>query len=67
MRTYENIDKIGTGQGDDCINVSLLDYPYFKDSYNIKSLKTQLLKIGQPGGFLWQTFRAITKGWIAFN
>ena len=29
--THENIRKIDTGQGDDC----LLDYPYFKDSYKM--------------------------------
>ena len=29
--TYENIRKIATGQGDDC----LLDYAYFKDNYKM--------------------------------
>ena len=33
--TYENIRKIGTGQGDDYTTSCLLDYPYFKDSYKI--------------------------------
>ena len=32
---YENIRKIATGQGDDYATGSLLDYPYFKDSYKI--------------------------------
>ena len=33
--TYENIRKIATGQGDDYTTGSLLDYPYFKNSYKI--------------------------------
>ena len=33
--TYENIRKIATGQGDDYTTGCLLDYPYFKDSYNM--------------------------------
>ena len=33
--TYENIRKICTGSGDDYTTGSLLDYPYFKDSYKI--------------------------------
>ena len=31
MRTYDNIQKIATGQGDDYTFSCLLDYPYFKD------------------------------------
>ena len=30
IRTFDNIQNIGNGQGDDFINCSLLDYPYFK-------------------------------------
>ena len=30
MRTYDNIRKNGTGQGDDYITVGLLDYIYLK-------------------------------------
>ena len=30
MKTYENIRKITTGQGDDCTTGCLLDYNYFK-------------------------------------
>ena len=30
MRTYDNIRKIATGQGDDNTAGCLLDYPYFK-------------------------------------
>ena len=32
---YENIRKIATGQGDDCTTGSLLDYPYFTDTYKM--------------------------------
>ena len=35
MKTYENIRKIATGQGDDYTTDCLLDYPYFKDSYKM--------------------------------
>ena len=34
-KTYENIRKIPTGQGDDYITGCLLDYPYFKDHYKM--------------------------------
>ena len=33
--TYENIRKIGTGQGDDYTTGCVLDYPYFKDFYKM--------------------------------
>ena len=33
--TYENIRKFATGQGDDYTTGSLLDYPYFKDTYTM--------------------------------
>ena len=36
-------------------------------SANMKLSKTQLHKIGQSRGFRRQTFRTITKNWIAFN
>ena len=32
-KTYENIWKISTGQGDESTTGCLLDYPYFKDHY----------------------------------
>ena len=35
MRTYDNIRKIVTGQGDDYVNVCLIDQPDFKNSYVI--------------------------------
>ena len=31
LRTYDNIKKIATGQGDDYTTDCLLDYPYFKE------------------------------------
>ena len=34
-KTYENIRKIATGKGDDYTTGSLLDYPYFKESYKM--------------------------------
>ena len=34
-KTYENIRKIMTGQGDDYITGCLLDYPYFKSHYKM--------------------------------
>ena len=46
FKTYENIKKIATGQGDDCTTGCLLDYPYFKENYKmiaIDSSKQQIL------------------------
>ena len=34
-KTYENIRKIATGEGDDYITGCLLDYPYFKENYKM--------------------------------
>ena len=34
-KTYENIRKIATGQGDDHTAGCLLDYSYFKDHYEM--------------------------------
>ena len=34
-KTYENIRKVATGQGDDYTTGCLLDYPYFKNHYKI--------------------------------
>ena len=42
MRTYDNIQKIATGQGDDYATGCLLDYNYFKKYYNM--LATDLKK-----------------------
>ena len=35
IKTYENIIKIGTGQGDDYKTGCLLHYPYFKENYKM--------------------------------
>ena len=35
MRTYDNIRKIATGQGDDYTTSCLLDYNYFKKHYKM--------------------------------
>ena len=35
---YENIRKIVTGQGDDYTLGCLLDYPYFKDTYEMTAI-----------------------------
>ena len=35
VKTYENIIKIATGQGDDYATGCLTDYPYFKENYKI--------------------------------
>ena len=34
-KTYDNIRKTATGQGDDYTTGCLLDYPYFKDTYKM--------------------------------
>ena len=35
LRTYDNIRKVATGQGDDYKTGCLLDYPYFKEYYKL--------------------------------
>ena len=35
LRTYGNISKIATGQGDDYTTGCLLDYPYFKKFHKL--------------------------------
>ena len=35
LRTYDIIQKIAIGQGDNCTTVCLLDYPYFKENYKL--------------------------------
>ena len=42
IKTYENIRKILTGQGDDYTSSCLLDYNYFKNYY--KMIGTDLSK-----------------------
>ena len=38
IKTYENIFKIATGQGDDYTTGCLLDCPYFKDHYTLLAI-----------------------------
>ena len=35
LRTYDNTQKITSGQGDDYTNGCLLDYNYFKEYYKM--------------------------------
>lgn len=35
MKTYDNTQKIETGQGEDNITPCLLDFPYFKKHYKM--------------------------------
>ena len=35
LKTYDNIRKVATGEGDDYTNGCLLDYPYFKKYYKL--------------------------------
>ena len=35
MKTYGNIQKIATGQGDDYTTGCLLDYPHFNEHFNL--------------------------------
>ena len=38
IKTYENILKNATCQGDDYATGCLLDYPYFKDHYTLLAI-----------------------------
>ena len=52
LKTYENIRKIATAQGDNYTTGCLLDYPYFKDHYNIIAIdlsKKQVLDADPRG------------------
>ena len=35
LKTYDNIRKIATGQGDNCTTNYLLDHPYFTKYYKV--------------------------------
>ena len=39
LRTYHNIQKIGTGHGGDYTTGCLLDYPYFKKYYKMIAIE----------------------------
>ena len=48
LKTYENIRKIATGNGDDCTTCCLLDYSYFKENYKMIAIdlsKQQILDV----------------------
>ena len=50
-KTYENIRKIATGQGDDYTTGCLLDYPYFKNHCKMIAMdlsKQQALDADDP-------------------
>ena len=50
LRTYDNIQKIATGQGDDYTTGCLLDYLYFKNYYEMIAIdvsKQQDLEAGR--------------------
>ena len=50
LKTYENIRKVATGQGDDYRTGCLLDYSYFKENYRIIVIdlsKQQVLDVDQ--------------------
>ena len=49
LKTYDNIRKIATGQGDDYTAGCFLDYPYFKENYKLIAIdlsKQQKLDAG---------------------
>ena len=67
LKTYENIKKIATGQGDDYTTGCLLDYPYFKIYYKLIAIdlsKQQKLDAepkaieqnGFTGNLYWEKF-----------
>ena len=43
-KTYKNIRKIATGQGDDYTTGCLLDYSYFKENYKIIGMNLSKLQ-----------------------
>ena len=43
-KTYENIRKIATGQGDEYTTGCLLDYSYFKDHYKMIAIDLSKLQ-----------------------
>ena len=60
LKTYENITKIATGQGDDYTTGCLLDYSYFKDHYKMIAIdlsKQQALDV-DPGAIQQINFMA---------
>ena len=41
MRTYDNVQKIATGQGDDSTTGCILDYNYFNNYYTMISIDSR--------------------------
>ena len=50
LRTYDNIQKIATGQGDDYTTICLLDYNYLKEHHKLIAIDliTQLALDADP-------------------
>ena len=46
---YENIRKIATDQGDDYTTGYLVDYPHFKDNYQMIAIDLSKLKVLDDG------------------
>ena len=46
---YENIRKIATDQGDDYTTGYLVDYPHFKDNYQMTAIDLSKLKVLDDG------------------
>ena len=49
IKTYQNIRKIATGQGDDYATGCLLDYSYFKDHYKMIAIDLSKQQVLDPG------------------
>ena len=60
LKTYNNIRKIATGQGDDYTAGCLLDYPYFKKYY--KLIKIDLSKQQKLDGYSKATQQITSTG-----
>ena len=49
LKTYENITKIGTGQGDDYTTGCLLYYSYFNNHYKMIAIDLSKLQVFDAG------------------
>ena len=58
-KTYENIQKIHTGKGDDYTIGCLLDYPYFKENYKMIAIIIETVFEFSQGTvkILWMQFQ----------
>ena len=59
IKTYENILKIATGQGDDSTNRCLLNYSYFYDYYKMIAIDWTKQQIFDAEQFNKLIFRRI--------